>query len=47
MFISDEKPESSNFDLLMMPIAATLDNLAIFLSLSILGNKLLTLRWIK
>ena len=44
--ISDEETESSNFDSLM-PITAASDNLAIFLSSSILGNKLLTLRWIK
>ena len=47
MCISDERTESSNFDS-PMPITAALDNLAIFLSLSILGNKLLTLlRWMK
>ena len=46
MCISDEKTESSNFDSLI-PITAALDNLAIFLSLSILGNKLFTLRWLK
>ena len=46
MCISDDRTESSNFDSLM-PITAALDNLAIFLSLTILTNKLLTLRWIK
>ena len=40
MCISDERTESSKFDSLM-PITAALDKLAIFLSFSILGNKLL------
>ena len=44
--ISNERTELSNFDSLM-PIIAALDNLAIFQSLSILGNKLLTLGLIK
>ena len=46
MCISDERTDSSNFDSLMS-ITAALDNLAIFLGSSILGNKLLMLRWIK
>ena len=46
MSISEESTESSNFDSLIL-ITAALDNLAIFLSSLILGNKLLTLRWIK
>ena len=39
--ISDERTESSNFDS-PTPITAALDVPAIFLSSSILGNKLLT-----
>ena len=46
MCILDEIAEPSNFDSLM-PITAALNNLAIFLSSSMLGNKLLTPRWIK
>ena len=46
MCISDGRTESSNFDSLI-PITVALDNLAIFLNSSILGYKLLTLRWLK
>ena len=38
--------ELSNLDSLM-PITTTLKNFAIYLSVPILGNKPLTLRWIK
>ena len=46
IYFSDKWTESCNFDSLML-ITAALDNLAIFLSSLILGNKVLTLRWIK
>ena len=46
MWISDVSVESSNFDS-EIPITAALVNLAIWLSSSIFGNKLLILRWRK
>ena len=46
MCISVERKKLPDFDLLM-PITAAYDNLAIFLSSSILVNKLLTMRGIK
>ena len=46
MCISDKRIECSNFGSLI-PMTTDLDNLTVFISSSILGNKLLTLKWIK